>query len=194
MKTFDLHILHIWRPPVAGRGACAFHKHPAHHAGFARPGVVIAYTALMAALLLLAMTGQAFGAHDDPVAIPASLAAGTPLSGSGKTAGDAQTCLPLLKIASRESGNAAPPRAALPSPETGAAVALGVILGMQQVIGPRETGLQKQVQSLPRRARDVATAGHDNGQAIAIAAYRRCVNQKTLEARNTVLHDWRWTR
>ncbi len=186
MKTFDLH---IGRHPLAGWGTHELHKHPAHHTEFAKPGVVIAYTALMAALFFLAMTGQAFGAHDDPVAIPASLAAGTPQTTDG-----AKACLPLLKIASRENGNTTPPHAALPSPETGAAVALGVLLGMQQVIGPREVGLQKQTQSLPRRARDMATAGYDNGQAIAIAAYRRCINQKTLEARNTVLHDWRWTR
>jgi hypothetical protein len=168
--------LNTWRSRTANTKTCA--------RKCAKPGVIIAGMAL--ALLLLGGTGtDARGENGNPAVIQAGFAL-TP-------APEIKACLPLLKIVQQQK-TVLPQETPAPAGDsaTGKALLVGLLLGVQQISGPPETGLERQKQALPKR--NLPAAGQDSGQAIAIAAYRRCVSQKTLEARNTVLNDWRWTR
>lgn len=161
---------------------------------FLSRGVVQRLAAAVILFLVLlpggAGAGVAFGANRAPADVPEQRAVTT---ASPEIGG----CLPLLKTASHIGGDffrfPPPPVPVAPSLGAGQAAILGLVLGVRQVVGPAEIGWQKQKQTLPKR--DVPQlSGSDNGQAIAIAAYRRCLAQKTLDARNNVLNDWRWTR
>lgn len=170
------------RPKVADQKTCPQHT-TARFALRCAPGVIIAGCMFAVALLLGGTTGidQAFGASR------------TAITGAVAAPANLESCQPLLKIIRQGGTMPSAPTPAQTSPETGRVVVLGLVLGVSHVIGPKETGLEKRTPP-PSRRKNIETAGRDSGQAIAIAAYRRCVSQKTLEARNATTDDWRWAR
>lgn len=78
-------------------------------------------------------------------------------------------CAGLLEIG-RVAGTISEP--AISSSATARQTALGLMLGVRSVVGPREA----------YRARTLKVSGVDSERAKAVARYRQCRSQQTLES------------
>lgn len=136
--------------------------------GPGKTGLVVAGCLMAIALTALSVSS--------PAAVPAArTGAAVPVQ--------ADACLPLLKVANQGPAHTPYPHpsAALPLPDgeagrdAGAALALSLIFGVRNATGPKESGTRPR----PDQAADDSAV-----RVAAVTAYRRCMNQKTLEALN----------